>query len=191
MAKSKRAKSASRTRTARAGSGGAKSNQLKGAGGGRSSSRVSAQKGQTDVFGHEVAGKFREPGRHEWRRVAFYVLSLAMFVLFDVYFVVPRRGWTAAFVLGIAFAWTMVAFNSRNYAYRCANCKTVFQVPVFVNFFTMTWRGRRPDGTSYSYKNLTCPHCHARTKARIVSRVDLGREQAKRRGGSKEPRLLS
>jgi hypothetical protein len=146
--------------------------------------------GEVASFGREVGGRFRQTRGREWRRVLLYLAALVVAVLFAVYVVAPRRGNLAAVVLVLAFIWTMLAFNSRTFAYRCAKCKTVFQVPVFVNFFTMTWRGRRPDGTSYSYKNLTCPHCHTRTRAAIVSRVDAARERAKRRGGGKEPRLL-
>jgi len=32
--------------------------------------------------------------------------------------------------------------------------------------------GKNPDGTYYSYKTLTCPHCGKSSKARVLKRVD-------------------
>lgn len=186
VAKSKQTKSTPRSRTAKRAAG---SGSLKGAHGSRGPGGPKGARGEAPSFGREVAGRFKETKGREWRRTTMYLLALAVFVLFAVSFVAPRRGGAVAVLLAVAFIWTMLAVNSRTFAYRCAKCKTVFQVPIFVNFFTMTWRGRRPDGISYSYKNLTCPHCHTRTRAAIVSRVDAERERAKRRGG-KEPRLL-
>ena len=40
--------------------------------------------------------------------------------------------------------------------------------------------GKNPDGTYYSYKNLTCPYCGKQSKARLVKRV--GAEIAKGSG---------
>ena len=101
-----------------------------------------------------------------------------MVVAFTV--IEPRRGPLAAVLLVLVSLWMLVAWHNRAYAYRCANCRRVFQVPTLVNFLSFQGIGRRPDGTYRGWKSLTCPYCHRRTRATVVRKVDRG----KRRGGS-------
>lgn len=101
----------------------------------------------------------------------------------------PRRGPLAAVLLVLVTLWMLVAWHARAYAYRCANCRRVFQVPRLVNFLSFQGIGRRPDGTYRGWKSLTCPYCHQRTKATVVRKVETTR---KPKGGSpgSDARLL-
>ncbi len=86
--------------------------------------------------------------------------------------VAPRRGPVLAALLVLVSLWGLVAWHSRAFAYRCANCRRVFQVPTIVNFLSFQGVSRRPDGTYVGWKSLTCPYCHQRTKATVVRRLD-------------------
>lgn len=117
--------------------------------------------------------RFIERTRHDWFRTTVSLLVFIGVVVFAIGVVYPWRGFLPTFLLIVAGVWMYISFSSRRYGYRCAKCKRPFQVPTTVNFFTTSGVAKNPDGTYYSYKNLTCPHCGARTKARLVKRADL------------------
>jgi predicted RNA-binding Zn-ribbon protein involved in translation (DUF1610 family) len=75
------------------------------------------------------------------------------------------------FLLIVAGLWMYIGLVSRTSGYLCGKCGKAFQVPTTVNFFTASSVAKNPDGTYYSYKNLTCPHCGKQSKARLVKRV--------------------
>jgi hypothetical protein len=95
-------------------------------------------------------------------------------VIVAVSVIEPRRGAVAAALLVLATLWVLVAWHNKAYAYRCANCRRVFQVPTLVNFLSFQGIARRPDGTYRGWKSLTCPYCHQRTKATVVRKVEAG-----------------
>jgi hypothetical protein len=97
--------------------------------------------------------------------------------------IAPRRGPLAAVLMVLVTLWLLVAWYNRGYAYRCANCRRVFQVPALVNFLTFPGIGRRPDGTYRGWKSLTCSYCHQRTRATVVRRTDAA-EKPKPKGRS-------
>ena len=84
------------------------------------------------------------------------------------------------FLLILAGLWMYVSLVSRRSGYRCDKCGRAFQVPTTVNFFTASSVGKNPDGTYYSYKTLTCPHCGKAPRRASSSGSTLGRQGRRR-----------
>ncbi len=124
--------------------------------------------------------RFVERNRYDWFRTIWKLAIFVGIVLIAIEFVLPSRGWLPTIILILAGLWLYISLISRTSGYVCAKCGKAFQVPTIVNFFTTSSVGKNPDGTYYSYKNLTCPHCGQQSKARLVKRV--GREVAKGSG---------
>lgn len=124
--------------------------------------------------------RFIERTRYDWWGT-FLKLSLFVgIILFAILVLYPWRGFLPTFLLIMAGLWMFVGLMSRKAGYVCAECGKAFQVPTTINFFTGSGVGKNPDGTYYSFKNLTCPYCGKRSKARLVKRV--GQETAKGSG---------
>ncbi len=96
---------------------------------------------------------------------------MVVVVLLAILVVYPWKGLTYTIILILFGLWVEVLLYSRTMGYVCGKCGKAFQVPTTVNFFTQSAVGKNPDGTYYSYKNLTCPHCGKMSKARLVKRV--------------------
>jgi DNA-directed RNA polymerase subunit RPC12/RpoP len=124
--------------------------------------------------------RFVERNRYDWFRTIWKLAIFVGIVLIAIEFVLPSRGWLPTIILILAGLWLYISLITRASGYVCAKCGKAFQVPTAVNFFTTSSVGKNPDGTYYSYKNLTCPHCGQQSKARLVKRV--GREAAKGSG---------
>jgi DNA-directed RNA polymerase subunit RPC12/RpoP len=108
------------------------------------------------------------PRQTDWWGTVWKLLLFIAVIVFAVMVIEPRRGmfWTVVLIIG--GLWMFIALNTSKTGYQCGNCGRTFQVPASVNFFTMPKTGRNEDGTYYSAKELTCPHCHKRTKARLM-----------------------
>ncbi len=124
--------------------------------------------------------RFIERTRHDWFSTVWKLALFIVIVLVAVKWVLPWRGWLPTAIMIFAGLWMYISLVSRKSGYLCAKCGKAFQVPTTVNFFTTSAIGKNPDGTYYSYKNLTCPHCGKQSKARLVKRV--GAETAKGSG---------
>ena len=111
------------------------------------------------------------PRPTDWWGTTWKFLLFVAIVIIALTVVEPRRGpfWTVLFILG--GLWMYIALNTATSGYKCGNCGRNFQLPTTVNFFTVSQMGKNEDGTYYSYKNLTCPHCHKRSKARLMKRA--------------------
>lgn len=116
--------------------------------------------------------RYIERNRYDWWATIWKLLVFLGFIGFAVFVVYPWRGFLTTFVLILASLWLYVSLMTKNFGYRCASCGKVFRVPTLVNFLTSSSVGKNRDGTYYSYKNLTCPHCGKRTKARLLKRAD-------------------
>jgi len=116
--------------------------------------------------------RYIERTRHDWWTTLWKLAVFVAVVLVAITVVYPWRGFWPTFLLIMAGLWMYVGLLSRASGYRCGNCRRAFQVPTTVNFFTASAVGKNPDGTYYSYKTLTCPHCGKRTRARLVKRTD-------------------
>lgn len=127
--------------------------------------------------------RFIERTKYDWWSTIWKLGLFVVIVIVAMTVVYPWRGFWATFLLMLAGLWMYVALVSHSTGYRCANCGKPFQVPTTVNFFTPSAVAKNPDGTYYSYKDLTCPYCGKRTKARLVKRGDL-----EKTGG--DPKLL-
>ena len=108
------------------------------------------------------------PRQTDWWGTTWRLLLFIALIVFAMTVIEPRRGifWTILFILG--GLWVFVALMSSKSGYRCAKCGRDFQVPTTVNFFTPSKMGKNDDGTFYSYKKLTCPHCHKVSNARLL-----------------------
>lgn len=115
--------------------------------------------------------RYLERTRYDWFSTVWKLAIFVGIVLVAILVIYPWRGFLPTFILIIAGLWMYVSLVSRASGYVCAKCGKPFQVPTTVNFFTQSAVGKNADGTYYSYKNLTCPHCGRRTKARLVKRV--------------------
>lgn len=117
--------------------------------------------------------RFIERSSHDWVATLWKSAVFIGVVVFAVVVVYPWRGFLWTFLLVLAGLWMYVSLLSRNTGYRCASCGKAFQVPTMVNFLSTSAVGKNRDGTYYSYKRLTCPHCGKRTKARFVKRAEM------------------
>ena len=115
--------------------------------------------------------RYVERNRYDWFSTIWKLAIFVGMILFSLFVIYPWRGLLPTILLVIASIWTYLALVSRQSGYVCGNCGKVFQVPTATNFFSTSSVGKNPDGTYYSYKNLTCPHCRQRSKARLVKRV--------------------
>lgn len=116
--------------------------------------------------------RFIERTKNDWWGTLWRLGVFVAVVLFAVLVIYPWRGPLPTFLLILAGLWMYIGLLSRKSGYVCAGCKKAFQVPTTINFFTASSIGKNRDGTYYSYKNLTCPYCGKKTKARLVKRVD-------------------
>ncbi|NLG65731.1 MAG: hypothetical protein GX537_09025 [Actinobacteria bacterium] len=117
--------------------------------------------------------RFRENTVRDYWRTVGLILALVVGTVFALVVLRPVSGTIVTVLFLVALFWFITSWASRAFGYRCANCKRVFRVPTTVNFFTPSGVAKNPDGTYYSWKSLTCPHCHQRTKARVLRRADL------------------
>lgn len=110
------------------------------------------------------------PRPSDWWGTTLKLLLLMAIIVIAIVVIEPRRGifWTAVFIIGAI--WMFVALMSARAGYKCGKCGRTFQVPTTVNFFTISQVGKNEDGTYYSYKTLTCPHCHKLSNARLMKR---------------------
>jgi len=124
--------------------------------------------------------RFVERNQYDWFGTIWKLAIFVGVVLLAILVVYPWKGWLPTIILILAGLWMYISLISRTSGYVCGKCGKAFQVPTTVNFFTTSSVGKNPDGTYYSYKNLTCPHCGQQSKARYVKRV--GAAQAKGSG---------
>jgi hypothetical protein len=146
------------------------------------SRRASRAKGGSAAEGGRA--RYREVGGTDRRRTLLYIAILVCTVVVAVTVIEPLRGPIAAALLVLVTLWTLVAWHNKGFAYRCANCRRIFQVPTFVNFLSFQGVARRPDGTYRGFKSLTCPHCHQRTKATVMRKVEPAGRPKGRSSGS-------
>ncbi len=116
--------------------------------------------------------RFIERSSHDWVGTVWKSAVFVAIVGFAIAVVYPSRGFLWTFLIIMAGLWGYVSLMSRKTGYRCGNCGKAFQVPTMVNFFTTSAVGKNPDGTYYSFKQLTCPYCGQRTNARLVKRAE-------------------
>jgi len=124
--------------------------------------------------------RFVERNAYDWFSSLWKLGLFVAVILVAILVVYPWKGFLPTFLLIVAGLWMYVMLQSRSSGYLCGNCGKAFQVPTTINFFTGSSVGKNPDGTYYSYKQLTCPFCGKRTKARLVKRV--GAEAARGSG---------
>lgn len=115
--------------------------------------------------------RYVDRDRHDWLGTVGKLAVFVGIVLVALLVVYPERGFLPTFLLILAGLWTYVSLMAHHSGYVCTSCHKVFRVPTSVNFFSTSSVGKNADGTYYSYKLLTCPHCAQRTKARLVKRA--------------------
>ena len=115
--------------------------------------------------------RYVERTRYDWFSTIWKLAIFVGVVLFSILVMYPWKGLLPTVILILLGLWMYVGLASRTSGYRCGKCGKAFQVPTTVNFFTQSAIGKNPDGTYYSYKSLTCPHCGQMSKARVVKRV--------------------
>jgi DNA-directed RNA polymerase subunit RPC12/RpoP len=116
--------------------------------------------------------RYVERTKYDWWGTTWRLAILIALALVAIFVVYPWRGLFPTLVMVLLSMWLYIRLVTGRTGYRCANCGKVFQVPTTVNFLTTASMGKNPDGTYYSAKNLTCPHCGKRTKARLLKRAD-------------------
>ena len=115
--------------------------------------------------------RYVDRNQYDWVSTIWKLAIFLGVILLAILVVYPWKGFWPMFILILAGLWMYISLVSRKSGYVCAKCGKAFQVPTTVNFFTSSAVGKNPDGTYYSYKNLTCPHCGKQSKARLVKRV--------------------
>jgi hypothetical protein len=121
--------------------------------------------------------RYVERTQHDWFSSIWKLAIFVGVILLAILVVYPWKGFLPMFILILAGLWMYISLVSRSSGYLCGKCGKAFQVPTTVNFFTQSAVGKNPDGTYYSYKNLTCPHCGQQSKARLVKRVGARQAQ--------------
>jgi predicted RNA-binding Zn-ribbon protein involved in translation (DUF1610 family) len=121
--------------------------------------------------------RFVERTHHDWFSTIWKLAIFVAVILLAILVVYPWKGFLPMFILILAGLWMYISLISRSSGYVCGKCGKAFQVPTTVNFFTQSAVGKNPDGTYYSYKNLTCPSCGQQSKARLVKRVGARQAQ--------------
>ena len=187
MARPKHAKKRGRARARAAGS--PKRPVAEGGSTAADASPPASQGSRRGGVGDESRVRYRETSGTDRRRTLLYVAILTCSVIVAVTVIEPRRGAIAAALLVLVTLWTLVAWHNKGFAYRCANCRRVFQVSSLVNFLTFQGVARRPDGTYRGWKSLTCPYCHQRTKATVVRKVEPA-DRPKGRSPGSDAQLL-
>ena len=124
--------------------------------------------------------RFVERSRYDWWTTLWKLLIFVAIIVFAIVVIYPWKGFPYTLLLIVLGLWLYISLVSRRSGYLCEKCGKPFQVATAVNFFTTSSVGKNPDGTYYSYKKLTCPHCGNSTKARLVKRV--GAQEAKGSG---------
>lgn len=109
--------------------------------------------------------------KYDWFGTIWKLAVFLGIILLAILVIYPWKGFWPMFILILAGLWMYIGLVSRKSGYVCGKCGKAFQVPTTVNFFTSSAVGKNPDGTYYSYKNLTCPYCGKQSKARLVKRV--------------------
>ncbi len=109
--------------------------------------------------------------KYDWFGTIWKLAVFLGIILLAILVIYPWKGFWPMFILILAGLWMYIGLVSRKSGYVCGKCGKAFQVPTTVNFFTSSAVGKNPDGTYYSYKNLTCPNCGKQSKARLVKRV--------------------
>ncbi len=117
--------------------------------------------------------RFIERTRHDWFDTLWKLGVFVAVVLVALLVIYPWRGFLPTLLLILAGLWMYIGLVSRKSGYVCGKCGKAFQLPTTINFFTASAVGKNPDGTYYSYKNLTCPYCGKQSKARLVKRVGV------------------
>jgi hypothetical protein len=108
------------------------------------------------------------PRQADWWDTTWKFLLFVAVIVVAITVIEPRRGMLWTILLIMAGLWMFIYLMSVKSGYRCGNCGRTFQVSTMVNFFTVSQMGKNEDGTYYSYKKLTCPHCHKTSKARLM-----------------------
>jgi DNA-directed RNA polymerase subunit RPC12/RpoP len=124
--------------------------------------------------------RYVDRNQYDWFSTIWKLAIFVAVIVVALSVVLPWKGWVPTILLILAGLWMYISLISRTSGYVCAKCGKAFQVPTTVNFFTASSVAKNPDGTYYSYKNLTCPHCGKQSKARLVKRV--GAKQAQGSG---------
>jgi hypothetical protein len=108
------------------------------------------------------------PRQSDWWGTTWKLLLFLAVILFAITVIEPRRGMFWTILIIMAGLWMFISLMSQKGGYKCGSCGRTFQVPTIVNFFTVSQMGKNEDGTYFSYKKLTCPHCHKTSKARLM-----------------------
>jgi hypothetical protein len=117
--------------------------------------------------------RFRPTDSRDALRSLGITAVFVLFILLIDLWVKPKHGLLYSILLGVLMLYTVVAFNSRAYGFRCSKCKHQYQVNGFSNFFSPTSVGKNDNGTYYAYKWLVCPKCGRRAKAIVLRKADL------------------
>jgi hypothetical protein len=121
--------------------------------------------------------RYVERTQYDWFSTIWKLAIFVAVILLAILVVYPWKGFWPMFILILAGLWMYISLVSRSSGYVCGKCGKAFPVPTTVNFFTQSAVGKNPDGTYYSYKKLTCPHCGQQSKARLVKRVGARQAQ--------------
>ena len=108
------------------------------------------------------------PRPTDWWGTTWKFLLFVGMVVFALAVIEPRRGPVLTALVILVGLWMYIRLNSAKSGYKCGSCGRTFQVPTTVNFFTVSQMAKNEDGTYYSYKKLTCPHCHKTSQARLL-----------------------
>lgn len=110
--------------------------------------------------------KYIEASKVDYFRTAVYLLVYVSALIAGAILLIPVK-WPAGFILwlltlGVAGMLLLVAWHSRSFAYRCANCQHEFEIP-FLSDLTS------PNSSRGKY--LKCPQCGKRGWATVLKKT--------------------
>ena len=106
---------------------------------------------------------YREVNRQDWVETGRYLLLWLLAIGAGGFILLPTYWFIWVVIVGSTL-WGLVDWHARQFAYRCAQCAHEFTIPTWVDFISPQGITRQGGG----WKSLQCPHCHTRTRARVL-----------------------
>ncbi|MDW7732362.1 MAG: zinc ribbon domain-containing protein [Methanolobus sp.] len=101
---------------------------------------------------------YRETTKADWHRtiglllIFFTVITASSFLLLPGHWYI----WHSIVALGMLI---IIAWHTKNFAYRCPNCGKTFDISIITNFLGLN---------NFDKKYLKCPHCGKRGWAKVL-----------------------
>lgn len=101
---------------------------------------------------------YREATKADWYRTIGILLIFFTLIAASSFLLLPDHWYIWLSIVALA-TFLIIAWHTRNFAYRCPNCATTFEISISTNFL---------GPNNFDKKYLKCPHCGKRGWAKIL-----------------------